>query len=174
MDTLTKSDLIRSQEFSDLWPFPSKNNESENLTNNSRLHLKSQESMNDLNYFEINISNKNNAFGQEDFHIILKISNEFVIELLKNYSIDNCLCNYSIFEKTVDIYEYMNFLKNIQKKITLSDYFDCFNKISILSLDVPFIEENGSVTYNFFNPTLSSMVLTVKNVGMKKIIFIII
>jgi len=161
MDTLTKSDHIRSQEFNDLWPFPRKNNESENLTNNSRFYLKSPESMNDLNSFETNISNKNNAFEQEYFHIKLKTSNQFVIELFKNYSKDNCLCNYSIFEKSVDIYEYMNFLKNFKKKITLSDYFDCFNKVSVLSLDVPFIEENGSVTYNFFNPTLSSMVLTV-------------
>ena len=56
----------------------------------------------------------------------------------------------------------MSFLKSFNKKITLSDYFDCFNKVSVLSLDVPFIEKNGSITYNFFNPTLSSMVLTVK------------
>ena len=52
----------------------------------------------------------------------------------------------------------MSFLKRFNKKITLSDYFDCFNKVSALSLDVPFIEENGSVTYKFSNPTLSSMV----------------
>ena len=56
----------------------------------------------------------------------------------------------------------MNSLKSLNKKITLSDYFDCFNKASILSLDAPLIEKNGSVTNIFFNPTLSSMVLVVK------------
>ena len=64
--------------------------------------------------------------------------------------------------KNVDIYKYMSFLKSFNKKITLSDYFVCFNKVSTLSLDFPFIEENGSVIYNFSNPTLSSMVLTAK------------
>jgi hypothetical protein len=56
----------------------------------------------------------------------------------------------------------MNSLKSLNKKITLSDYFDCFNKASILYLDTPFIEKNGSATNNFCNPKLSSIVLVVK------------
>jgi hypothetical protein len=124
--------------------------------------MKSSWSINDISSSETNISYKNNVFEQQDYHIILKSSNEFANEIFKNFSEDNCLCNYLIFQKSIDIYKYMNSLKCLNKKITLSDYFECFNKASILSLEVPFIEKNGSVTNNFFNPTLSSMVLIVK------------
>ena len=160
MDTSSELFCTRNLGVNDFCSSPSKNNE---IESNLRLHIKSPRSMNDINSSDSNSSYKNNFFEQQDFHIILKESNKFVTELFKNYSEYNCLCNFSIFEKTVDIYEYMSFLKSLNKKITLSDYFDCFNKVSVLSLDVPFIEKNGSVTYNFFNPTLSSMVLTVKN-----------
>ena len=159
MDTSSELFCTRNLGVNDFCSSPSKNNE---IESNLRLHIKSPRSMNDINSSDTNSSYKNNFFEQQDFHIILKASNKFVTELFKNYSEYNCLCNFSIFEKTVDIYEYMSFLKSLNKKITLSDYFDCFNKVSVLSLDVPFIEKNGSVTYNFFNPTLSSMVLTVK------------
>ena len=154
MDTTTHLDYARNQEINDLCSSPTKNNDSEKIANTLRLFIKSPGSVNDMNSLD--------ALEQQDSHVILKETNKFIIELFKNYSKDNYLCNYSIFEKTVDIYEYKNFLKKINKKITLSDYFDCFNKVSILSLDVPFIEQDGSITYNFFNPTLSSMVLTIK------------
>jgi len=154
MDTAIQLDYARNQEINDLCSLPDKNNDSEKITHNLRLSINSPGSVNDINSLD--------ALEHQNFHVILKTSNKFVIELFKNYSNDNCLSNYSIFEKTVDIYEYKILLKKINKKITLSDYFDCFNKVSILSLDVPFIEQDGSITYNFFNPTLSSMVLTVK------------
>jgi hypothetical protein len=161
MDTLATLDCNPNIGVNDLCSSPNKNSD---IENNLRLLIKSPGSLKEINSSDTNSSYKNNVFEQQDFnsHIILKTSNKFVTELFKNYSEYNCLCNYSIFEKTVDIYEYMSFLKSLNKKITLSDYFDCFNKVSVLSLDVPFIEKNGSITYNFFNPTLSSMVLTVK------------
>jgi hypothetical protein len=161
MDTLATLDCNPNIGVNDLCSSPNKNSD---IEKNLRLLIKSPGSLKEINSSDTNSSYKNNVFEQKDFnsHIILKTSNKFVTELFKNYSEYNCLCNYSIFEKTVDIYEYMSFLKSLNKKITLSDYFDCFNKVSVLSLDVPFIEKNGSVTYNFFNPTLSSMVLMVK------------
>ena len=162
MDNTIKYDYNRNLEINDLYSFPTKNNELGKKINNLKFFMKSSWSINDISSSETNISNKNIVFEQQDNHIILKSSNEFANELFKKYSEDNCLCNYLIFEKSVDIYEYMKSLKSLNKKITLADYFDCFNTASVLCLDIPFIEKNGTVTNNFFNPTLSSMVLVVK------------
>ena len=161
MDNSIKYDCSRNLGINDLYSFPTKKNELGKIIINLKYFMKSSKSINDISSSETSISNKNIALEQQDCHIFLKSSNEFVNELFKNFSEDNCLCNYLIFEKSVDIYEYMNSLKRLNIKITLSDYFDCFNKASVLSLNVPFIEKNGSVTNNFFNPTLSSMVLVV-------------
>lgn len=160
MNSMNKLDYSRNLGINDLSSFPTKKKELGKIIDNLKFFIKSSGSINDISSSETNISNKNNFF--EDFHITLKSPNEFATELFENFSVDNCLCNYLIFEKCVDIYEYMISIANINKKITLLDYFDCFNKASILSLDVPFIEKDGSVSNNFFNPTLSSMVLVVK------------
>ena len=162
MDNAIKYDYSRNLGINDLYSFPTKSNELGKIINNIKYFMKSSRSINDISSSETNISNKNIVFEQQDSHITLKSSNEFANELFKKFSKDNCLCNYLIFEKRVDIYEYINSLKNLNKKLNFSDYFDCFNKASVLSLEVPFIEKNGSVTNNFFSPTLSSMVLVVK------------
>jgi hypothetical protein len=162
MDNAIKNDCNRNQGINEICYFRAKSNELGKIINNLKYFMKSSWSINDISSSETNISYKNNVFEQQDYHIILKSSNEFANELFKKYSEDNCLSNYLIFEKSVDIYEYINSLKSINKKLTLADYFDCFNTASVLSLDVPFIEKNGAVTNNFFNPTLSSIVLVVK------------
>jgi hypothetical protein len=162
MDNAIKNDCNRNLGINEICYFPAKNNELGKIKNILQYFMKSSGSINDISSSETNISYKNNVFELQDYHIILKSSNEFTNELFKNFSEDNCLCNYLIFQKSIDIYKYMDSLKRSNKKITLSDYFDCFNKASIFSLEVPFIEKNGSVTNNFFNPTLSSMVLIVK------------
>ena len=44
---------------------------------------------------------KNN--NSEEIHIILNSPNNFVKELFKQYNEDNCLCNYLLFKKKIEI-----------------------------------------------------------------------
>ena len=111
---------------------------------------------------------KNCSFEQSkdaEIHINLKSPNEFIKELFKIYSEQNCLSNYLLFEKNIDIN--FNVEKMKLKNITLSEYFDIFKEAGFLCLDIPFIEKRGNIIYNIFNPTLSSMVLLIKS---KKVI----
>ena len=107
---------------------------------------------------------RNNSYDQtkdNEIYINLKTSNEFIKELFKAYSEEDCLCNYLLFEKYIDI---SNNIDNKKlKNITLYDYFDIFKEVSFLCLDVPYIDKRGNVIYNIFNPTLSSMVLLIKS-----------
>ena len=52
--------------------------------------------------------------------------------------------------------------------MTLSDYFDCFNEASFLCLNVPYLDKKGNLSFNIFNPTLSSMNLILKNKKLKE------
>ncbi len=98
--------------------------------------------------------------------IILKKPNEFVNELFKAFGEKNSLCNFSLFEKNIDIN--MNIDKNILKRITLQEYFECFNEASFLCLNIPYLDKKANVSYNIFNPTLSSMNLIVKSKKIKE------
>ena len=98
--------------------------------------------------------------------IILKKPNEFVNELFKAFGEKNSLCNFSLFEKNIDIN--MNIDKNTLKKITLQEYFECFNEASFLCLNIPYLDKKANVSYNIFNPTLSSMNLIVKSKKIKE------
>ena len=98
--------------------------------------------------------------------IILKKPNEFVNELFKAFGEKNSLCNFSLFEKNIDIN--MNIDKITLKKITLQEYFECFNEASFLCLNIPYLDKKANVSYNIFNPTLSSMNLIVKSKKIKE------
>ena len=98
--------------------------------------------------------------------IILKKPNEFVKELFKAFGEKNSLCNFSLFEKNIDIN--MNIDKSTLKKITLQEYFECFNEASFLCLNIPYLDKKANVSYNIFNPTLSSMNLIVKSKKIKE------
>ena len=98
--------------------------------------------------------------------ISLKKPNEFVNELFKAFGEKNSLCNFSLFEKNIDIN--MNIDKITLKKITLQEYFECFNEASFLCLNIPYLDKKANVSYNIFNPTLSSMNLIVKSKKIKE------
>ena len=98
-------------------------------------------------------------------YILLKKPNEFVSELLKAFGDKNSLCNFKLFEKNIDIS--MNIDKNLFKKITLYEYFECFNEASFLCLNIPYLDIKGNINYIIFNPTLSSMNLIIKNSNKK-------
>ena len=101
-------------------------------------------------------------------NVIMVSSNEFISELFKNFSEKNSLCNFSLFVKNVDIE--MNLNENILKKITLNEYFESFIEGSFLCLNIPFLDKKGNLSYNIFNPTLSSMNLIInKNIKKYKI-----
>lgn len=147
-----------------LCSFPFKNDFLTEINETKNFYVNSSGISNDISTSDSCITNKNNVLKQPKDSgncILLKNPDEFINELFKRYSEDNCLCNYSIFEKNIDIN--MNLEKNIKKKISLSDYFDCFNNASFLCLNIPLIEPNGSVNNNIFNPTFSSMVLLIKS-----------
>ena len=99
-------------------------------------------------------------------NVIMVSSNEFISELFKNFSEKNSLCNFSLFVKNVDIK--MNIDENILKSITLNEYFESFIEGSFLCLNIPFLDKKGNITYNVFNPTLSSMNLIINKKYIKK------
>ena len=102
----------------------------------------------------------------KDNIIYLKTHTEFVGELFKNFGEKNSLCNYSLFERNVDIE--INLEEKILKKITLYEYFESFIEGSFLCLNIPFLDKKGNITYNVFNPTLSSMNLIINKKYIKK------
>jgi hypothetical protein len=62
----------------------------------------------------------------------------------------------------------MNLDSNSMKKLSLLEYFDVFNEASVLCLNVPFLDKKGNISYNIFNPTLSSMNLVLKDKKIKE------
>lgn len=120
---------------------------------------------NDISTTDTDLSFKNNKINyceskNSESHIFLKNSDIFINELFKIYGEENCICNYLIFEKNINID--MNLDQKVNK-VTLSDYFDCFIKASILCLNIPLLDKNGKISQNVFNGTLSSMVLIIKS-----------
>ena len=101
----------------------------------------------------------------KDNIIYLKTPSDFVSELFKNFGEKNSLCNFSLFEKNVDIEMYLE--EKILKKITLYEYFESFIEGSFLCLNIPFLDKKGNISYNVFNPTLSSMNLVINKKNIK-------
>ena len=62
----------------------------------------------------------------------------------------------------------MNLDEKIIKKITLFEYFESFIEGSFLCLNIPFLDKKGNISYNVFNPTLSSMNLVINQKNIKK------
>ena len=102
----------------------------------------------------------------KDNIVILKKPSDFVSELFKAFGENNSLCNFSLFVRNVDIE--MNIEEKILKKITLFGYFQSFIEGSFLCLNIPFLDKKGNITYNVFNPTLSSMNLVIQQKNIKK------
>ena len=132
---------------------------------NQNTYIGSTKSSNDRNTIDTEFSYNNNSKNCEkpknqENRIILKKPNEFVKELFKTFGENNSICNFLLFEKNIDIN--MNLEKKIVKKMTLFEYFDCFNDAGFLCLNIPFLDKKGNISHNIFNPTLSSMNLILK------------
>lgn len=144
------------------------NKDSLKLEKNKTINLNLSGTTNDISSIDNELSFKQNSTKSnsseqklEEFQTNLKKSDKLLNELFKKYSQQNSLCNFLIFEKSININ--MNLDIKSKKKITLSDYLDIFNKSSFLCLNVPFIEKNGKISQNVFYSTLSSMVLIIKS-----------
>ena len=152
--------------------FTYSNNSFNPIYNSQKAYIGSVKASNDISSVETDsYSYKNNSINYEKSKnvenlIILKKPNEFVKELFKTFGEKNSLCNFVLFEKNIDIN--MNLEKNIIKKMTLFEYFECFNEASFLCLNIPFLDKKGNMSQNVFNPTLSSMNLILKNKKIKK------
>ena len=92
--------------------------------------------------------------------IFIDINNEFLSGIFQKYKLDNCISNFSIMKKILDIN--MNIERDKLKKIKLLYFFDCFKDINYLSLDIPYINQKGKLLFNEVSPTLSSMRLVLK------------
>lgn len=125
----------------------------------------SNESDSSFSYKKSNV-NYEKPKNADKNQVILKPQNEFVKELFKAFGEKNSLCNFSLFEKNIDIN--MNLDQNIVKKITLLEYFECFNEASFLCLNIPFLDKKGNITHNLFYPTLSSLYLILNNEKIKE------
>ena len=151
-------------------PFP--NSQFNQIYNNQKTNINSTKASNDRSTADADsFSYQNNNYNYEKLknsenRIILKKSNEFVNELFKAFGEKNSLCNFSLLEKNIDIN--MNVDKDTIKKITLQEYFECFNEASFLCLNIPYLDKKGNVSYNVFNPTLSSMNLILKKDKIKE------
>jgi hypothetical protein len=88
-----------------------------------------------------------------EINIKLKKPNPSVLSLIKAHSEKGCLCNYILFKNSIDI----KICSKQDKKVTLKDYLNIFNELGFMCLSVPYIDKNGKLEYNIFNPTLSSM-----------------
>lgn len=156
----------------DLKYFPFSNNQYPPIYNKQNILIGSNRTTNDISSIDTDsYSYKNANYNYEkrknsENRIILKKPNEFVNELFKAFGEKNSLCNFSLFEKNIDIN--MNLDKTILKKITLQGYFECFNEASFLCLNIPYLDKKANVSYNIFNPTLSSMNLIVKSKKIKE------
>jgi len=154
---------------------PIANNPFNTIYNKQNIYMGSNRTTNDISstdtdsysYKNVNLNSNYEKPKNTDNRIILKKPNEFVSELFKAFGEKNTLCNFSLFEKNIDI-SMNNIDKHYLKKITLSDYFECFNEASFLCLNIPYLDKKGNITNNIFNPTLSSMYLILKNKKIKE------
>ena len=148
------------------------NNQFNQMYNNQKANINSTKASNDRSTADADsFSYQKNNYNYEKLknpenRIILKKSDEFVNELFKAFGEKNSLCNFSLLEKNIDIN--MNIDKDVIKKITLKEYFECFNEASFLCLNIPYLDKKGNVSYNIFNPTLSSMNLILKKDKIKE------
>lgn len=93
--------------------------------------------------------------------INISIKDKFIKTLFDIYNEDNCLCNFLLFEKSVDFFNKYNKIKNI-KRLFLNDYFDTFIEYGIMGMNIPFINNTNTLSHNVFIPTLSSMIILIK------------
>ena len=123
------------------------NNESINISSKEENNSDMQREADKLNDYEIKT-------------IFLDLKNELIQNLFEKNKQDNCISNYTILKKRIDINT--NIEKEKLKKIKLKYFFNIFQNINYLSIVIPLINEKGKLIFNELTPTLSSMRLILK------------
>ena len=90
--------------------------------------------------------------------IILNPNNLFIKNLFIKFKDNNeSFCNFIIFKNFIQI-------ENPNKKnLTIESIFNAFFKVSIYSLNIPFINQNGKIQNILYTPTLSNFNIVLKN-----------
>lgn len=97
--------------------------------------------------------------------IIIQDNDKYAIKLFNSFQDKyGCISNYTIFKKLILIQKKKKkkFFKTYTERYTLKDYFGAFKKISIFGLEMPYISKGGTKKSLIFNPSLSSIVLTIR------------
>ena len=172
-----QKNIIQYMGMKDMNFYPFSNSPFNQIYNNQNIYVNSTKGTNDISSTDADsysYQNPNLNFNFDkpvitDNRITVKKSNEFIAELFKVFSEKNSLCNFTLFEKNIDIN--MKLEKKELKKLTLKEYFNCFNEASVLCLSIPFLDKKCNISHNIFNPTLSSMILLLrpKNIRKEKI-----
>ena len=132
-----------------------KNNNENSRSSKSSISSKSSKTIKDD---KIILFKNENIYRNKS--IFLDINNELIEEVFSKYKEDECISNYTILKKRLDIN--MNIEKEKLKKIKLKYFFDCFKDINNLSLNFPYLNEKGKLLFTEISPTLSSMRLILK------------
>ena len=154
--------------------YPFSNNPSDQIYNQQNLNTNSFKSAADISSadtdcFSYQNTNLNCNYDKPKIYenrIVVKNPNEFIVELFKEFSEKNSLCNFTLFEKSINIK--MNLEKKLLKKMSLKEYFSFFSEASYLCLGIPYLGKKCNLSHNIFNPTLSSMNLLIKSKNIKK------
>ena len=94
-------------------------------------------------------------------HIIINKFNEFSNEIFKKYKTkSNYLSNFLIFKKNIKIL--FSNKKNF-RLLLIEDFFKIFERISSFGLTFPIINEKGNYQTINYSPSLSSLILYIKN-----------
>ena len=107
--------------------------------------------------------NTHKVFKKYNYHknyetIILNPNNLFIKNLFIKFKDNNeSFCNFIIFKNFIQI-------ENPNKKnLTIESIFNAFFKVSIYSLNIPFISQNGKIQNILYTPTLSNFNIVLKN-----------
>jgi hypothetical protein len=170
----TQNNIMQYMGMKDMDFYPFSNNPFNQIYNNQNLYVNSTRGTNDIsstNTDSYSYQNANLNFNfdkpvNSENRIIIKKSNEFITELFKAFSEKNSLCNFTLFEKNIDIN--IKLEKKALKKLSLKEYFNCFNEASVLCLSIPYLDKKCNISHNIFNPTLSSMILLLRPKNIRK------
>ena len=170
----TQNNIMQSMGMKDMNYCPFSNNPFNQLYNNQNLYVNSTRGTNDISstdtdsysYKNVNFYFNIDKSTITENLITIKKPNEFIAELFKAFSEKNSLCNFTLFEKNIDIN--MKLEKKALKKLSLKEYFNCFNEASFLCLSIPYLDKKCNISHNIFNPTLSSMILLLRPKNIRK------
>ena len=92
--------------------------------------------------------------------IYIDLNNKLMNKIFSKYKENNCLSNYLMAKKRIDIN--LNIEREKLKKIKIKYFFDCFKNINNLTSIIPYINEKGKLLFTEISPSLSSMRLVLK------------